>query len=87
MKRHAPFEVRKKVIVGDLVESNRLPGTGRATVVAIRNAGKPQSLVYEVRGFGVTTLLERGEFKRVYYTAADDGSCECVEPSSCEQEK
>jgi hypothetical protein len=80
MKSHMPFEVRKKVVVGDLVESSRLPGTGRATVRAIRNTGKPQRQVYEVRGFGVTALLERGEFKRVYYTAADDGSCECVEP-------
>jgi hypothetical protein len=79
-KRNNPWDTRRKVVVGDLIESRQLPGTGRGTVVAIRNEGKPQRLLYEILSFGCIFKLERQEFVRVYYTADDDGSCESVEP-------
>jgi hypothetical protein len=80
MKTHNPWDTRRKALVGDLVESSKLPGTGRGTIREIRNVGKPQRLVYEVSSFGSTFQLERQDFVRVYYTADDDGSCESVEP-------
>lgn len=87
-----PWQVRRKVQVGDLVASAKLARVG--TVVSIRNEGKPQRLVYDVYGtpsgslwgFPVRMVLTRDQFTRVYYADSDDGSLVCVEPTKKDEQ-
>jgi len=79
-RQHWPWQVRRKVVPGDMVQVAGYPWLVK--VLRVRNTGKPQRVVYDMDLFGTGRVLTlaRDQFRRAYWSEADDGSIVSVEP-------